>query len=156
MVQNWYALQTKPNKERFVLDQLRNLGVEHYFPTIVNDKKEAPFFPAYIFIQADLDEHGCDSFNYMRGSKGLVQFGEWPEVVSGAVIDDVKTSVAAFAASQEKGIQPGAKVTITAGVLAGYEGVFERYQSGKERVLVLLSVLSKSVSVGAGQVAMVG
>ncbi len=73
----------------------------------------------------------------------------------GVVIADVRASVAAFATRQEQGIRSGAKVKITAGVLAGYEGVFERYQSGKERVLVLLSVLSKSVSVTAGQVAMV-
>lgn len=85
-----------------------------------------------------------------------MQFGEWPDVVPESVIDDVKADVATIVARQKQGIQPGAKVKITTGVLAGYEGVFERYQSGKERVLVLLSVLSKAVSLGAGQVAMVG
>ena len=146
MMQNWYALQTKPNKELFIIDQLTKLSIELYYPTIGSGKKQSPFFPGYLFICADLDALGCDTFNFMRGSKGLVQFGEWPESVPDSVIDDVKASVAAYAASQEQGIKPGAKVTITKGVLAGYEGVFERYQSGKERVMVLLLMLSKAVS----------
>ena len=146
-MQNWYALQTKLHKELFVIDQLTKLGVEYYFPTIGSGKKLSSFFPGYLFIWVDLNEIGCDRFNYMRGSKGLVQFGYWPEVVPESVIVEVKASAAALTASQEQGIISGAKVVITNGVLAGHEGVFERYQSGNERVLVLLSMLSKAVSV---------
>ena len=139
MTHNWYALQTKPRKEQFVIDQLSRAEIDYYYPALGGK----PFFPGYLFVCVDLNQLSLSTLNHVRGSRGLVQFGEWPEQVPDHVIADVKGSVAAHEAAQQQPIPQGAAVTITQGALAGYAGTFNGYSS-KERIFVLLSLLGNN------------
>ncbi len=146
----WYALQTKTHKESAVYGRLLAQGITVYLPCLGHGRR--PYFPGYLFVHADLHETGLGRFNWLPGSKGLVQFGDWPAVVPAAVVEAVKQSLAVYEGQVARGMERGTAVAIVSGPLAGYEGVFERYSSGKERVIVLLSLLQKRVAVGAGVV----
>ncbi len=150
-INNWYALQTKPHKELFVIDQLIDAGIDYYYPALDSGRK--PFFPGYLFVFVDMAALGANTLNHLRGARGLVQFGDWPEVVPADVIKDVKAAVAMYEARREKRIKQGTQVTITKGALAGYDGVFAGY-SGKERVMVLLTQMQKRVTVAQSQVSL--
>lgn len=134
----WYVLQTKPHQERSVCGRLRGKGITAYLPCLA--QTHTPYFPGYLFVQADLEETGLGLFNWLPGSKGLVQFGDWPATAPTAVIEEMKKRLAE--GQREREMAPGTAVCITAGPLAGYEGIVDRYLSGKERVVVLLSLLS--------------
>ncbi|MCL4267854.1 MAG: hypothetical protein KJ069_32105 [Anaerolineae bacterium] len=136
----WYVLQSKAHQEMAVYGRLRGKGITTYLPCLARTR--TPYFPGYLFIQANLEETGLGLFNWLPGSKGLVQFGDWPAVVPPAVIEGVKKSLAVYEGQMEQEIVRGTAVCITTGLLAGYEGVVDRYLSGKERVVVLLSLLS--------------
>ena len=61
MAFHWYVLRSKPQKEFHLFDQVLARGLECFFPRInvnpVNprSKKVRPFFPGYMFINADLE-----------------------------------------------------------------------------------------------------
>ncbi|MCA9935314.1 MAG: transcription termination/antitermination NusG family protein, partial [Anaerolineales bacterium] len=78
MAEYWYVLRTKPKKELFVYQQLLAREVALYFPSMrvkpVNPRaaKVRPFFPGYLFVQADLDVDGYNAFNWLPGTVGLI------------------------------------------------------------------------------------
>ncbi len=136
----WYVLQTKPHQERSVCGRLREKGITAYLPCLAHT--QTPYFPGYLFAQADLEETGLGLFNWLPGSKGLVQFGDCPATAPTAVIEEMKKRLSVYEDQIGREMAPGTAVCITAGPLTGYEGIVDRYLSGKERVVVLLSLLS--------------
>ena len=87
MTESWYALRSKPRKEEVLWKQLLARDIEVYFPRIrvhpVNprSRKLRPYFPGYMFVQADLDEVGLSKFNWMPFAIGLVSFDGVPAVI---------------------------------------------------------------------------
>ena len=61
-MKHWYALQSKPQQENFLWDQLCMRNMEAYYPRVrvqtVNprSKKIRPYFPGYMFVNTDLDQ----------------------------------------------------------------------------------------------------
>ena len=55
----WYVMQSKPNKEELLYEQLRTRDIDAYYPCIkvqpVNPRarKLKPYFPGYLFIKVD-------------------------------------------------------------------------------------------------------
>lgn len=151
MSQKWYALRVKPHKEIFVSRQLQAAALSHYYPSIrvkpVNPRAATirPFFPGYLFIKLDLAKEGASAFQWLPGVQGLVSFGDEPAPVTDALIAELKRRLQAIDAAggwTQYEIQPGDKVRIIAGPLAGYEAIFDAHLSGAERVRVLLAFLS--------------
>lgn len=150
-MKQWYALRVKPHKERFVRRLLEDQGTTVYFPALrvkpVNPRAATvrPYFPGYIFVQADLEQEGQDAYRWLPGVHGLVAFGGAPAVVQEALIVALRQRLKQI---EEAGglkpavFQPGDRVRIVAGPLAGYEAIFDTQLSGKERVQVLLAFLS--------------
>lgn len=144
----WYALRTKAKKERFVYQQLVAQRVTLFFPAVrvkpVNPRaaRIRPYFPGYLFIQADLDVLGQNAFSWLPGVVGLVQFGGEPAVVPDKLIAELRARLAALSPESRDPYQPGERVRIVEGPFAGYEAIFDLHLPGKERVQVLLSFLS--------------
>jgi hypothetical protein len=96
---HWYALRTKARKEDAVWQQLRDQGIEHYYPRVrahpVNPRarKIKPYFPGYLFIRVDLGEKGHSAFQWMPHSLGLVSFGEEPARIPDNVMYEMKQRV---------------------------------------------------------------
>lgn len=152
MSKNWYALHVKPHKERTVYQLLLSQDVTAFFPSLkvkpVNPRsaKERPYFPGYLFVQADLTVEGTDAYRWLPGAHGLVRTGGEPAVVQVQLITEIQAHLQKIEKSgglNLAAIQPGERVRITAGPFSGYDAIFDAYLPGQERVQVLLAFLSK-------------
>ena len=104
-----------------MLDQLRLNGFAAYCPllrvTPVNPRarKVRPYFPGYVFVQADLTREKASSLQWMPGATGFVSFGGEPARVPDGLIPALRQRVEAVNASGGETlheIQPGDKVRV--------------------------------------------
>lgn len=165
MAIHWYALRSKPKKEEVVWRQAKMQGYEVFYPQLrvqpVNprSRKWRPYFPGYMFVQADLDQIGLSVFQWMPHASGLVCFGDEPAMVPEHLIHAIKKRVEEIAAAGGElfdGLQHGDSVLINDGPFAGYEAIFDARIPGSERVRVLLQLLSSQrqvpIELSAGQI----
>jgi transcriptional antiterminator RfaH len=164
MTSYWYALQSKPNKEDALFEQLQNQGVEVFFPRIrvnpVNPraKKVKAYFPGYMFVYTNLQEIGVSTFQWMPFARGMVVFDQEPATVPESLISAIRKRVEQVnAAGGEvfEGLHKGETVVIQDGPFAGYEAIFDLRLTGSERVRVLIKLLSQRqvpVELGVGQI----
>lgn len=160
----WYALQSKPNKEDALFDQLQTHGIEAFFPRIrvnpVNPraKKIKAYFPGYMFVHTDLEQVGLSFFQWMPFARGMVTFDLEPATVPEALIHSLQQrleAVNAAGGAEFSNLQKGDTVFIHNGPFAGYEAIFDLHLSGSERVRVLIKLLSQRqvpVELYAGQI----
>jgi transcription antitermination factor NusG len=160
----WYALHSHPNKEELLWQQLMAREVEVFYPRIpanpVNPRarKIKPYFPGYLFINADLEQAGISVFRWMPYATGLVMFGGEPAVVPEALIYTVRQRVDEITRAGGEvlnEVKPGERVVIQDGPFAGYEAIFDVRLPGKERVRVLLQMLTRRsvpLELNAGQI----
>jgi transcriptional antiterminator RfaH len=127
------------------------MGYEVYFPQMrvkpVNPRarKIVPYFPGYLFVRADIKQTGLSVFQWMPHAKGLVVFGEEPSIVSENLIQTLQTKLELLNTENEKQkspYKPGDLLMIDQGPFKGYEAIFNEQISGKDRVRVLLKMLS--------------
>lgn len=147
----WYVLRSKPRKEFALWRQLEARNVRYFFPfvrvTPVNPRSRTlrPYFPGYLFLRVDLEQVGLSVFNRMPHAVGLVSFGGVPARVPENFIDALRQRLAAI---DEAGgeiffdLDQGDPVWITDGPFEGYRALFDARLPGKERVRVLLELLS--------------
>jgi transcription antitermination factor NusG len=152
MTAHWYAMHVKPHKERAVYQLLVADDVEVFFPSLkvkpVNPRsaKERAYFPGYLFIRTDLAKVGTDAYRWLPGAHGLVKVGGETAVVQGTLIDEIKAHLQTIQVTGGLNlaeIQRGDRVHITEGPFAGYDGIFDAYLPGNQRVQVLLAFLSR-------------
>ena len=160
----WYAIQSKPNKEDALFEQLQSQGYEVFYPRIrvnpVNPraKKIKPYFPGYMFVNADLKVIGISTFQWMPFARGMVSFDQEPATVPDGLIIAIRKRVAEVNAAGGElfdGLRKGDPVYIQDGPFAGYEAIFDLRLPGSERVRVLIKLLSQRqvpVELKAGQI----
>jgi transcription antitermination factor NusG len=150
---HWYALRVKPHKEQTVHRLLVSNGdIEIFYPAVqvvpVNPRssKERPYFPGYMFVQADLNQMGTNAFAWTPGTHGLVTFGDEPAIVPENLIFEVRHRIQQIHAAGGlvfDNLKHGDKVRIVNGPFEGYEAIFDMRLPGKDRVQVLLAFLSR-------------
>jgi transcriptional antiterminator RfaH len=162
---NWYALRSKSRKEDVVWRQLRDQGVEVFYPRLrvhtVNPRARQvrPYFPGYLFVRADLSATGLSYFQWLPHAVGLVSFGGEPSLVPENLIHAIRQRVENIEAAGGQvfdGLQPGDVVRITYGPFEGYEAIFDARLPGSERVRVLLQFINARnvpVEISAGGIA---
>ncbi|MCL5999508.1 MAG: hypothetical protein M1546_26100 [Chloroflexi bacterium] len=159
-MENWYALRSKTNKEDVVWHHAQARGFETFYPRIrvrpVNPRarKVKPYFPGYLFVYADLVEVGTSVFDRMPDATGLVSFGGVPAAIDDVLIATLRRRVETLAdgyGEMYPQLKTGDPVTIESGPLAGYKAIFDMRLPGRDRVRVLLQMLSsRSVPVELG------
>lgn len=152
MPARWYVLRTKPHKERAVYRMLlEEDDFDVYFPALrvkpVNPRasKIRPYFPGYMFVNIDLEEEGENALRWTPGTRGLVRFGGQAAPVPEHLIYELQKRLAALQEEKDQpkdDFQTGDRVRIVDGPLAGYEAIFDTRLSGRDRVQLLLSLLS--------------
>ena len=164
MTQHWYALRSKPRKEDVVWKQVRDQGIEVFYPRLrvnpVNPRarKVRPYFPGYLFVQADIEEIGLSAFQWMHHAIGIVEFGGEPAIVPENLIHAIRQRVEEINAAGGElfdVLEPGETVLVHSGPFAGYEAIFDARLPGKERVRVLLKMLrdrKMPIELPAGQI----
>jgi transcriptional antiterminator RfaH len=160
---SWYVVYSKPRQEGVAQTNLVRQGYEVYLPRMRQVRKRqgrrvsvaAPMFPRYLFIHLDTETDNWGPIRSTLGVVSIVRFGQ----VAVAAPDDL---VALLRAREDASglqvfspdeFQPGERVRVTDGSLAGYQGVFLA-RSGRERVVVLLDILGRQTrtSLDAGVV----
>ena len=152
----WYAVQTRPNREFLANSALAAIeGVETFLPTLhvqpVNprSRKERPFFPGYLFVCADLCALGQKCIQYKPGVTRLVGLDDEPTPIPVPIIAEIRDRVQAAQALDPLGLgggatlQPGDKVRILSGPLAGYEGMFDTRLGGQTRARILVDFMGR-------------
>jgi len=106
--------------------------------------QRAPFFPGYLFIQANLQEVKLSSINTTPGVVRLVSFGGAPQPIPDAAIEAIREAVARFngqGGKLEHDFQLGETVLLRDGPLQGLMAVFAGPMRPSERVRVLINFL---------------
>ena len=152
---HWFLVHTKPRQENRALSNLLEQGFQCYLPTIRCEKQRQgelktqpePLFPRYMFIQPGVDGRG--SLGAVRSTKGvsrLVTFGAEPAKVDESLV----LTLQQLEQQQHKPLalfEPGERVLIADGPLAGLDGVF-LMKDGERRAMVLVEMLSCNNQVG--------
>jgi transcriptional antiterminator RfaH len=147
----WYALRSKSREEDALWFHARQQGFNVFYPRLrvkpVNprSRRVLPYFPGYMFVQADLATVGSATFRWMPHSLGLVTFGDEPASVPDALISAIQKRAEAASQAEESFLQSlrrGDRVWIKDGPLAGYWAIFNTRLPGKDRVRVLLEMLN--------------
>ena len=146
-MEHWYALYTKPHKERHVSNFLRSKGFETYLPTIQvrknGQKKTKPFFSCYLFVRLD-PAAGFSAVRWTPGLRRIVSFGGKPAVVPDHVISLIQRRVAEMGElDYSSRFQSGDRVAIKSGPLKYFEAIFDRALSNRERAMVLVDLLGR-------------
>jgi len=148
----WYAIQSKPNKEDALFNQLLSQDFEVFYPCIrvhpVNPraKKIKAYFPGYMFVRTDLEVVGLSTLQYMPFARGMVSFDHEPATVPDALIQAIRRRIGEVNAAGGEvfdGLNKGDKIFIHDGPFAGYEAIFDLRLPGSERVRVLIQLLSE-------------
>ncbi len=154
MPTQWYALHSKPRKERQVHDYLVQQGIETYFPTLTvkpanpRSSRIRAFFPRYLFVHVDLEETGTSVLQWLPGAVGLIAFDAVPAVIPDSFVVELKRRLARIERTgglDLSELHRGDRVEITSGAFAGYDAVFDVYLSGEQRVQVLMHWLGREV-----------
>ena len=146
----WYALHTKPHKERQVARLLRAGDLEIFLPLLrinpVNPRsaRERAYFPNYLFACVDLDVTGLSVLQWTPGLRRLITFGDAPAVVPENLIVELKQRLKEIRAAGGlalEGLEVGDEIRVISGPFEGYQGVFNSRLSGADRVRVLLEMM---------------
>ena len=146
----WYAIQSKSQKEDLLCEQLRMREIEIFFPRIrvnpVNPRarKVKPYFPGYVFGRVDFGQVGQSMLDWIPGAIGVVNFGGEPSPVSDHLIHTLRQHLEIVNASVSDAasrFHSGDLVSIHWGPFSGYEAVFDASLPGRDRVRVLLRML---------------
>ena len=149
-MERWYVLQSKPQKEKMLYEQLCLREIEAYYPSIrvkpVNPRarKYQSFFPGYLFVHVDLNRISVSSLQWVPGAIGLVNFGGEPASIEEHIVHSIRSKVDKISLDDTlfySRLKPGDPVAICEGPFAGYKAIFDMRLSGNERVQVLLEML---------------
>ncbi len=153
-VKNWFALYTKPRHEFKALEQLKEIEIETYLPTITltkqwSDRKKKvtePLFKSYIFIHSNEVER-----NKALTREAIIKtiyFNGKPAVIPEQEMESIKKMLE----SPEKihvfsGIVKGVIVKIESGPFEGIEGIVNTVSDSENTLSVSIQLLNRTVSV---------
>jgi transcriptional antiterminator RfaH len=147
---SWFAVYTKPRQERIALEHLERQAFHCFLPMAVNPyqrrserkRRIEPLFPRYLFLNAVPDQQSLGPVRSTRGVATLVRFGQklarLPEPVIEAIND--RCDGDGLVQLDPVPVEPGDKVRVFDGPLAGLEGIFKE-RKGEKRVLLLAKLL---------------
>jgi transcription antitermination factor NusG len=148
----WWALYTMARREKELMRRLRGMEIRHYGPTIAKRGKtpggrvitsHVLLFPGYVFLCGDeVDRHRAVATNCVSrclpvGDPGQLVFD----------LRQIRRLVqSGVPLTPEAKLQPGARVRIRGGLLAGMEGTVIKRRGG-DRLLVAVHFLQQGASV---------
>lgn len=147
---DWYAVHTHAGRETVAEASLRRIGVETLSPRVRRRKvarrrgqtDTEALFPGYLFARFNFGAH-YRIVRYTRGVREVVAFGGIPARLDEATIESIKARLdVGWVTPRRPPLTPGQTVRLREGPLAGIEAVFERELSSRQRVVLLLRVLS--------------
>lgn len=148
----WWAVYTLSRREKDLLRRLRALDIGHYCPLVKKRQKSpsgrvrtsyVPLFAGYVFLRAN-EEQRIKALGTNCISKCL------PATDAAGLVHDLRQIQRLIDAEQpllpESRLEPGMRVRIKSGSLAGIEGVVLK-RRGQERLMVAIGFLQQGASV---------
>jgi transcription antitermination factor NusG len=150
---SWFALQTRPKREKSVAITLEIKGYESFYPTYLERRRwsdrcvdlERPLFPGYVFCR--LTNAAFGKVLLTAGVTRLLGFGPTPAEIPAAQIESLQRVT-----ESDMGREPwtyiaiGTRVRIESGPLKGVEGIYSR-DSDRRRLILSVDLLQGSVAV---------
>lgn len=153
MGMNWHSLRTRAGEEQAARSQVSRLAADVLLPlSKVRVRRRtrlvasvAPLFPCYMFALLDFEREYA-RLRYTRGLRGVVCFGDQPAVVPEWLIGELKQRCEHGPVElPERMFVPHERVMVIDGPFREFEGIFQRYLSGSERVAILFSTIGAGV-----------
>ncbi len=149
----WYAVYTRPNREKKIIEELQEDKIECYLPVTRtlkqwSDRKkwiEEPLFRSYIFVRVSYLEF----FNVLnaQGVVCYVNFGGKPQTIPDHQIDGIKTFVKQeeqeIVLTRER-IAKGSQAIVQYGPLKGVQGEVVQI-CGQSRIVIRIGTLGYSL-----------
>lgn len=163
----WYVVWTEARAEKAVAPRLDRMGYESWVPTYTTRRKWSdrykavtlPLFPGYIFCRTGPGR--WHDLIRVPGVLTLVKEGMAAAILTDAYVEGIKRVIAAPGSDPEPvtelpAFEPGEKVIVLDGPMAGMTGVVKEMQS--RRVLIIwVELIGRGVActIGAASVARV-
>lgn len=146
----WHVLHVRSRQEKALTADLWAQGVAHFLPlvrkvTFHGARKaivEAPLFPGYVFLRGSLDQaYAADRTRRVAGIIKVAdqQHLEW-ELKNIHLALTRQAPLLAYAH-----LKKGVRVRVTAGPMAGLEGMIKDHAS-RERLILQVNMLGQAVS----------
>ena len=150
MDRSWYLIYTKPRCEHKARQNLREQGFTVYLPLYETKRpvREKPLFPNYLFINLHEKSDNWAPIRSTPGVSKLVRFGQQPAKVPDSLVQLLQQNEnnLGYQVMKRPLFQPGEKVRVLEGPLAGLEAAFGMTK-GSERAMVLLDIVGKMTRV---------
>ena len=154
MKKKWFVVQTKSKQEDHSLSHLRDKAVEVYLPKMEvmtfharkRTMSRKPLFPCYLFVRID----AANMLNKVRWTKGIVRVllnFIHPVPVDDEIIGKIRDLEDSDGIIRFKPSQEHKRVRITRGPFKDITGIIDYWSSDRERVKVLLDIISYQASV---------
>jgi transcription elongation factor/antiterminator RfaH len=149
----WYVVYTKPAREAYASDHLKQKGLEVFFPRLEVPSRLfaprglVPLFPNYLFVRLRLPE-GYYEVIWCPGVRRLVSFDATPAPLDDGVMEFLQARATAEGiVTGHSTLSVGAAVEVTTGPLAGLSGILQEPPDAKGRVQVLMRLLNRDLTI---------
>jgi transcription antitermination factor NusG len=148
----WYAAYTRARHEKAVTEQLDRKSVETFLPLYETLRRwkngqhrvALPLFPGYTFVRITLEDQLV--ILKVPGVVRLVGFNGSPAPLADEEVERLHQVLArGMRAEPHPFLSIGRRVRITAGPLAGHEGILVR-RKGNMRVVLSVNLIQRSVA----------
>jgi transcriptional antiterminator RfaH len=150
---NWFAVQSKPHRESLAAASVAKLEVEVFLPKIRQEQLVCgfervvvkPLFPGYFFAKFS-PVMLLETVRYARGVLRVIGSALFPVPMEKEIISAIQDRVEedGFVQLEATAFQPGDRVTIEQGPLAGWMGKVEREWDDRKRVMILLDAIEQA------------
>jgi transcriptional antiterminator RfaH len=153
--ERWYLVRTKQQKETLVEVKLAEFVSRTFLPRIRTWRPRngtlaqsvTPLFPCYLFALFEL-ESTLYKVLHTIGVAGVVCAGSTPSEVDCSIIEEIsRRGENGIIDLPRRTFNAGERVRLTDGPMEGFEGIFDHYRSGSQRVALLLNVVGTSMKV---------
>jgi transcription antitermination factor NusG len=149
----WFAAHTRSRHEKTVTEHLRRRQIETFLPLYLTIRRwkngdhavELPLFPGYTFVHIAVK----DRLQVLKvpGVVRLVGFDGMPAPIEEEEVESLRRALSAgVKASPHPYLTVGHRARITAGPLAGREGILVR-RKGTLRMVLSIDVIQRSIQV---------
>lgn len=147
---SWFAIQTKPRRERFAAANISALGIGVLLPLVKIESlggassrlTKRPLFPGYFFARF-CPEIFCESVKCSRGVLRIVSAGKFPIPLAETVVQEIRDRIEedGLVRLHSRHLPPGTRVVIQRSPFEGLMGRVEWESDGRRRVAILLETL---------------
>jgi len=158
----WYTLQTRPNYEAKVTEEIEKKVKEHNLPireifapieTIVEYKngekkeKQKRVYTNYLFIDMDFSDAVWHVLKSIRGVVGFVGNRTQPVAISESEIASMKEKVTTTAPKPKVMFENGTKIRIKSGSFADFYGVVKGVDYEKNKAKIMVNIFNRETEI---------